>query len=376
MARSVTLFAKKEPSVTGTSRYAAVLAGELSALGWQVERVESTPPWPGRVGRLGRRLGADVSAFWSSYPLAAPRGSGALLHLTSQTLATALLASRRRRPTVVTVHDILPYQLRHEPRMSALRHPVDVAFYRLALRGLRRADAILSDSAYTADALVRHGALRRDLIRVVPLGVDHGQFRPVEPDRSLRARYRLSSEARFVVYVGSEHPRKNLDALVEAFGAVAPRFGDLRLLKVGRAHHAAERARLRTLAGQLGIADRVVFLDDVPESDLPALYSLASVCVVPSLYEGFGLPVLEAMACGAPVVCSDRTSLPEVAGEDALVVEPTAAGLASAIAALLDEPARAAGLRERGLRRVAGYSWRRTAELTAAVYDELLAGRA
>jgi glycosyltransferase involved in cell wall biosynthesis len=114
----------------------------------------------------------------------------------------------------------------------------------------------------------------------------------------------------------------------------------------------------------------------VPESDLPALYSLASVCVVPSLYEGFGLPVLEAMACGAPVVCSDRTSLPEVAGEDALVVEPTAAGLASAIAALLDEPARAAGLRERGLRRVAGYSWRRTAELTAAVYDELLAGRA
>jgi glycosyltransferase involved in cell wall biosynthesis len=373
MARSVTLLAREEPTVTGTSRYAQMLAVELGILGWGAELATSRPSWPTWVGRLGRRLGVDPAAFWTSYPLAMPRGAGTVLHLTSQTLATSLLTRRPTRPTVVTVHDVLPYELRADPQMSGLRHPIDLAFYRLALRGLRRASLILADSVYTAAALRRHTRIDGKLIRVVPLGVDTTRFVPVEPDATLRARYGLSGDERYVVYVGSEHPRKNLGTLVEAFAAAAGRSRELRLLKVGRAHHADERARLRALAAGLGVADRVRFLDDVPERDLPALYGAASVCVIPSLYEGFGLPVLEAMACGVPVVCSNRTSLPEVAGDAALVVEPSVRALASAIEAVLGDPSQAAALRERGLRRAAEYTWRRTAESTARAYEELLA---
>jgi len=135
------------------------------------------------------------------------------------------------------------------------------------------------------------------------------------------------------------------------------------------------RARLGALAEARGVADRVLFLDRVPDEDLAPLYGAATVCAVPSLHEGFGLPVLEAMACGVPVVCANRSSLPEVAGADALVVEPTPDGFADALGRVLDDGSLRADLRRRGLRRAAGYTWRCTAELTVACYRRAGAAR-
>jgi glycosyltransferase involved in cell wall biosynthesis len=273
---------------------------------------------------------------------------------------------------VATVHDVLPYTFRHDPELGTLRHPFDALFYRLALRGLRRADAVLADSCYTAGEVARAADLADAAIRVVPLGVDAGRFRPIAPSRELFDRYGLSPDERYVVYVGSEDPRKNLPALLRAFAIVAASRPELRFLKVGPPHHADRRLELVRQADELRIADRVRLLDHVPDEELPALYGASAVCAVPSLGEGFGLPVLEAMACGVPVVASNRTSLPEVTADAALLVEPEPARLAQAISRLLDHPELAAELRERGLRQAARFPWRRTAELTAEAYDDVM----
>jgi glycosyltransferase involved in cell wall biosynthesis len=371
--RSVSLFAKAEPAMTGTARYATALASELAELGYRVGVRHSRPPWPAAATRPFRRLGVDLDAFWTSYPLVAGRCRARLLHLTAQTLATALLGPRPRCPTVVTVHDILPYTLRDDRRLGTMRHPIDRLFYRLALRGIGRADLILANSRYTAAVLAATLGFAEERVRVTPFGVDAARFHPEPLSDQTRARYRLSADERYVIYVGSEDPRKNLPALWRAFAAVLARHPQARLLKVGIGHHQAERGRLEELARALGIAPAVRFLGQVPDEALPALYGAASVCVVPSLYEGFGLPVLEAMACGVPVVASNRTSLPEVAGDGALVVEPHPAGLAAAIDRLLGDEALRAALRARGLARARAYTWRRTAEQTATAYEDLLA---
>jgi glycosyltransferase involved in cell wall biosynthesis len=372
---AVTLFAKHEPTLTGTARYAAALGAELSALGRPVRRRSSRSPLPSALSAAARRAGVDLAAVWASYPLVPPRAEGGVLHLTSQTLATSVALLRPPGRLVVTVHDLLPWVLRDDPALGTLRHPLDRALYRLALRGLGRADVLIADSRATADDLVGQARLPDESIRIVPLGVDAARFHPSARVAEVRRRYGLAEGGQDVIYVGSEDPRKNLTTLIEAFAPVAARRPAARLLKVGAGHHADQRARLLAGAERLGIGDRIRFLDQVPEADLAPLYGAAAVCAVPSLHEGFGLPVLEAMACGVPVVCANRSSLPEVAGSAALVVEPTAAAFAEALGRVLDDPALSADLRRRGLERAARYTWRRTAELTVECYGQARSGR-
>lgn len=375
-APSVTLFAKREPTVTGTARYARRLAEELRRLGLEVRERRSEPPWPaGLAGQL-RRSGLDVSAFWSSYPLVPPAPRRGVLHLTSQTIATSIALARPMVPTVVTVHDLIPYVLRGDPRLSTLRHGPDALLYRLALRGLARADALVCDSTYTADEVARLTRVPDARLHVVPLGTDLPVLPPAEQvDEALR-RAGIGSGARYVLYVGSEDPRKNLMSAIEAIARLAPGYPDLVFLKVGAAHHADERRRLCAAARRLGVLERVVFTDQVSEADLWCLYARATVAIAPSLFEGFGLPVLEAMAAGAPVVAADRSSLPEAAGDAALLTSPDPGGLAREIRRVLDDPALADELRARGRDRAARFSWRRTAEMTLAVYERVASAAA
>jgi glycosyltransferase involved in cell wall biosynthesis len=368
--REVTLLAKPGGADFGLGRYAAALAEELPKLGWRTRVARSTPPWPAAASGVARRLGPDPDAFWSSYPLIAP--AAGLLHVTGQTLAIALLL-RPRGGTVATVHDLIPYATRDDPALTTLRHPIDLCFYRQAMRGLARATVVLADSAYTASEVLRLTAVDRAAIQVVPLGVDAARFRPVyRPVDGLLAKHSLDASRDYVLYVGSEDPRKNLTSLWRAVAMLAPRYPRLRLLKVGRGHHPAQRRGLVELGAELRIAPLVHFVEEVTDEELAALYGVAALCVVPSLYEGFGLPVLEAMACGAAVVSANRTSLPEVAGDAALLVEPTPAGLAEGIERVLSDAALGAELRARGRRRAETYSWRRTAEATAEAYERAI----
>ncbi len=194
---------------------------------------------------------------------------------------------------------------------------------------------------------------------------------------ALYDRYGLRQDLRYLLYVGSEEPRKNLPRLMLAFRDLHEQFPDLRLIKLGSVQYGPQAGELRRQVIELGLQDAVLFLDHVSDDDLAGFYNLAALFVFPSLLEGFGLPVLEAMACGTPVVTSNAASLPEVAGDAALLVDPLdVVQLTHAMQRVLTQPELAAGLRRKGLARAAMFTWERTARETIAVYERVAAEHA
>jgi glycosyltransferase involved in cell wall biosynthesis len=363
----VCLVAREEPGTTGTSRYVASLTPRLKAAGNRIVPLATTPAGlAARAAASSRTLGFDAGAFLSSYPIRWRWPAADVYHLSGQTYASVLLFTPPPGPVVVTVHDIIPYLVRHEPRLNVYRHPLHRLFDWLAMRGLRRAGALIADSEWTRLMIVQQLGIPRERITTVPLGVDSETYRPLDVPEAYRRHHNLTDGRPHILYVGSEDPRKNLEALWRAFAQVCDHFPGSQLLKAGRGHHPAERRRLNRLAEQLEIAARVRFLEDVPEEDLPLLYNAARVYVQPSLYEGFGLPVLEALACGTHVVSSDRAALPELAGADSVSCAPEPEPLADALAASLCQKHDAAS---RDARRAwaARFSWDRTSAATVKV---------
>jgi glycosyltransferase involved in cell wall biosynthesis len=276
-------------------------------------------------------------------------------------------------PAVVTLYDVIPRLFPGELRPRA-RLLFDL-LTRLALRSARQAIAI---SASGREDISSAFGVARERFTVTPLAADE-RFRPQPPDALATLRAKLGLPPRYLLCVSSNKPHKNLVGLVEAFAllrsqreAQATRAPRVPLVIAGHFDPRYPEARERALA--LGLAEEIRFLPDVPEEELPALYAGAELFVFPSRYEGFGLPPLEAMACGAPVVCGRGSSLPEVVGDAALLVDvshpaPLAEGIARALA---DERLRTR-LRAAGLRRAACFSWRRTAELTLGAYERAAA---
>jgi|SRR5712692_2259454 glycosyltransferase involved in cell wall biosynthesis len=368
----VVVASRRELTVTGTSRYVSSLLPELTRLGVDVHLMHPAMPLPLPGGWPLRQAGIDISRFFAHYPLHMMRQDIDLYHLASQNLATLLMTQRFDRPVVVTVHDIIPYLTdksgdRNNSRHSSpYRHSLHRWFDHLAMKGLGRADILLADSEWTRRTLIESLGLSEQRIHVAPLGIDLIRFRPGPPSPAFRATYGLPAGNRYILYVGSEDPRKNLEHLICAVAIVRRSFRDVQLLKVGPAHHDAEHRWLEVLVQLLGVADAVRWFDHVPEADLPGFYQAASVFVMPSAYEGFGLPVLEALACGTRVVCSDASALPEVAGADTIVCTPTPAELACGIQTCLKES------NDRGeAARVAwarSFTWASTATKTTAAY--------
>lgn len=380
-ALRVCLVGREEPGTTGTSRYAGYLARDLRALGADLVFAATRPA--GRVARtlaVARRVGIDLNTFLAQYPVALRWPRADVYHLTVQTYASVLLSAPPPGPVAVTVHDIIPYLTRHDRRLKAYSHPVHRLFDWLAMRGLRRAGrsgVLLADSAWTQRTLVEALGLDEGRIAVVPLGVDREHFRPSAVPADFRARYALPEGDEYVLYVGSEDPRKNLDVLLRAFARIACAVPRARLIKAGAAHYRDERTRLQRLTADLGIGHAVRFLDHIAEDDLPLLYGAASVCVLPSAYEGFGFPVLEAMACGTPVVCAAAAALPELAGTAAQLTPPDdPEALADALLHLLRDPALRADRGRRGLAQAAAFTWQHTAAATLDQYRAVARGRA
>lgn len=265
---------------------------------------------------------------------------------------------------VATCYDLEP--LRHPDLFS---HKI-VWFYRVLSRRLRSADRIITISESTARDVHELLGIPRERITPVHLGVDPG-FAPVSAveQRRVRDHYRLPR--RFVLYVGNTMPHKNVERLVEAIAIVRRAHPDVALVLGGAPDK--HRGSVERAVARHGLGEAVTFLGKVPEADLPGLLSSAAAFAFPSLYEGFGLPVLEAMACGAPVVTSNRSSLPEVVGDAALMVEPTdVSAFASALGALLDDERYASDLGRRGIARARQFTWRRCAEAHLQVYREVL----
>lgn len=366
----VHLVAKARGGVTGISRYVRELYCCLKAGGTDVQLVEpGSVKLPGFAEGVLQRRGLDAEAFFTTYPLSIHLNREGIVHLTSQNLAT-LLWFRHISPVVVTVHDIIPYLLRNDPRLSIYRHRAHKFFDRLALLRLKKADAIIADSRYTGDTLVEHLGIEDQRIHVIHLGVNQNIFRPVEVPDSFLSKYCLNRDTKYIVYVGSEDPRKNLEVLLQGLALVRSERRDVQFLKIGAARFASERQHMLNVSRELNLAESLKFIDQVAEEDLPFFYNLASVFAFPSKYEGFGLPVLEALACGTAVVAAKTSSVPEVVGDAGLLVEPDASqAWAEAILTLLDDPGLAQKMASAGLKRAAGFSWQKTAQQTVEVYN-------
>ena len=259
------------------------------------------------------------------------------------------------RATVVTIHD-LGYRFFPHQHTPSARLYLDLST-RFSSRAAR---LVIADSQATARDLQREYGVPPAKVAVVYPGVDATIARADGAAQgAVRERYRLARP--FVLYTGTIQPRKNLVGLLEAYARLPEACGDVELVLAGKTGWLADDVYRRVR--QLGLEGRVHFPGYVPQADLAALFSAAECFVMPSLYEGFGLPVLEAMACGTPVVCSSAGSLPEVAGDAALVVAPDdVAGWAAALGRLLGDPALRRELAARGQRRAREFSWQRTAE--------------
>jgi glycosyltransferase involved in cell wall biosynthesis len=327
----------------------------------------SQPPAPSPIAAnvVYRRIPASdraLAVLWHRLrlPLFADvwAGGADLFHSPDFTLPPLL-----RARGILTVHDL---SFLHYPECAP---PGLLAYLKAVVpRSVHNARLVLADSESTRRDIVELLGTRPEKVRVVYAGVGP-EFKPVfDPPLLAEARARYGLAWPFVLNVGTLEPRKNHVRLIRGFAQLLPRNPDLRLVLVGGKGWLYEDVYAEV--SRLNLQDRVIFPGFVTDADLPALYSLASIFAYPSLYEGFGLPVLEAMACGTPVVCSSASSLPEVAGDAALLADPTDVdALTHALdEALTNDPLRAE-LRRRGAAQAARFTWPAAARTLLDAYQ-------
>jgi glycosyltransferase involved in cell wall biosynthesis len=332
---------------------------ELQMPGLQVRFQALTSPfWHSDLGKVlfeqvafpwaCRRWGADVAhvPYWGS-PLRPPV------------------------PTVVTVHDLIPLLL------PAYRGGPAVRLYtRLVAASSQRAAIVLTDSLASKRDAEAHLGLPAERVHSVYLAAaPHFRPEPQEEDEAIRQNYGLPP--RYVLYLAGHDVRKNVATLIEAFATVAQADDDVTLAVGGRLpeHSRPPLYDPRPLVEALGLSEDVRFLGWVEEDHKPALYRGAACAVFPSRYEGFGFPVLEALACGTPLVTSNTSSIPELAGDAAFAVDPDdVAGLAGAMLGCLVDASLASELRQRGPQQAARFRWADTARQTLAAYQQAAGG--
>jgi len=316
--------------------------------------IATSARYPLALGALATRLPRPLS-------LESISGPCDLFHGTSFDLPP-----RHAAAAVVTVHDLALLRF-PELGTPALRRMVE-----RSRAAMRRASAVIAVSETTRSDVIELCGVAAERIHVVHNGVSSIlQPLPAAVARA-RATALIGSEEPYLLHVGTLEPRKNLPVLLRAFAAAQHQARPPRLVLAGG--RGWGDAPIFATVEALGLSDRVSFLGHIRPSDLPALYSAAQIFVYPSLYEGFGLPVLEAMACGAPVIASTSSALPEVVGDAAALVDATDVdALRSAIEHLGNDPALCATLRSRGLARAKNFTWRIAAQKTLAVYAAAIA---
>jgi glycosyltransferase involved in cell wall biosynthesis len=360
-----------EEGFLSMDRYGRSLGAALRASGLpDLEVTDFTTTFPGGPvpGFLRRFTGRYLK-----YPWQMQRSKAAVNHVTDHSYGF-LTYFLPRRNCVVTCHDLAPLLAETPTLKSRIKKQV----WKIALRGALRAPFIITVSESTRRDILKYTGCPADRLHVVYNGLserfgvlkDSTEYKAWE--KAFREKHGITEE-KIVLHVGRYSPRKNFEGVLNAFAALtelaaresAAGPGPVRLLQVGGEFTPEHQA----LIARAGIGGRVTRIAFMPDEELPHVYNLASVFLFPSFYEGFGWPPLEAMACGIPVITSNTSSLPEVAGEAARLVGPEdTAGMARALFEVLTDKQVSADLRKKGLERVKLFSWQRCAEQTAEVY--------
>lgn len=361
--------------VGGTEIYARELIGELAYALREHELVafcgrEAGEPladagWPENV-RL-RKLPVNctnkpqrVAAELTLLPIVAAKSKVRLLHSMG---TTGVPFSRGAR--VVTVHDLI---FHHYP--ETFPKPAQKGLELLVPLGARHSHRVIADSNATKQDLIETYAIDAARIDVVHLGLGYSAPATATPETELRDRLQLADRP-VVLCVAAALAHKNIPRLFEAFAQIEGLRAEAKPMLVVAGHAGLEQANLAAEAARLGIADRTRFTGWVENEDLEGLYRLAACFAYPTLHEGFGMPVLEAMRRGTPVVCSNSTSLPEIVGDAAIMFDPhDTAAIGEAIRRVLTDSALAADLVERGHKQVRPFTWRATAEATVRSYEQ------
>lgn len=340
-------------NVGGNTTYAQNLYARLPRLGYQIEYLRG-------AGYPFQRLGAQYLLSETLWGAGVGTGAASLIHFPADTGPTV----HGPIPVVTTIHGIASAHVPAVRSLSAER------LWRLRVwRASRVSDAVITVSRSSAQDLQSVLGIPAARIHVIPHGINHDHFHTdgSGDDVSLHP-YNLPDS--FILYLGNLDPRKNVPSLLTAFTQISDNFPETSLVIAGR--HAWGQA---DLVQQLrGSGDRVRYLDMVPRAVVPALMRRSAVFAFPSLYEGFGFPVLEAMACGAPVVTSDRGSLAEISGGAALVIDPTSPdSIAKALSDILASDQLSTSLSRAGVKHAANYTWERSAASHHELFSELTA---
>ena len=376
------LLVNDHPEGSGIGRYVRSLYSAMVAKGSRevcpdlllqnVSRTTAGDQWQGAAERdAGSRLLVQPRPRWAKqrgygaayrlngyyrFPRRIPPGYD-LYHITSQMIGQS---ARQVRPVVVTVHDLVAVRF-------GANHPALASWLgRRHLAAVREADWLIFISEHT----------RQDYLSLYEYPVEqttvihHGVSQSFVPGDRMESRKALGlpQHGTVLLHVGSEERRKNVETLLEALALLARSDPDVLLVRVG-----GQSSRCQRLIARLGLRRNVRYLGGLPEPVLVQCYQAADAFVFPSLLEGFGLPVLEALRSGCPVVASEASSIPEITGEAAVLVDPhDAAGMANGVSRILSDTAFRKDLWTRGVARATAFSWERAAELTLGVYRRVL----
>jgi glycosyltransferase involved in cell wall biosynthesis len=274
------------------------------------------------------------------------------------------------RPAVATSHDIGFLSWRPEAKMH---RAIDRLLLYFSYLGLKRMDAVIAVSEYSRQKIIEQLGISPERVFTVHSGNDRSHFNPIASARAkLEERYGFpkSLRLRVLLYVGAEFPRKNLRKIFQTLKLLP---SNVRLLKVGAPGGERFRTHTRKMITELGVGDRVVFFDQIPEEDLPLFYSAADIYVCASYLEGFCHPVVEAMSCGTPIVCSNAGALPEITRDAAILISPEDDyGFIEAIRAVLYDDSLRQQMIISGLQQATSFSWERTAEQVIDVYRKVV----
>lgn len=360
---------KKKEKTDGFGRYSNSFLEELSKIIRVTLLDIQSRKIPKIIIELSKLIGFDIDFINKNNPSKLfinynDENKKKIIHVMNQTLGIPFIFSKPKN-LVVTVYDVMPLHLNY----CRIKFFLNRLIYRLQLIGVKRADRIITTSQIVRQDIAKYLPFDINKIEVVPGGVDFDKFKVILKPKKFN---HFNGSKKVILFVGSEIPRKNFARVLYAFAKVKQKIKEVKLLKVGDAIDNSGREESIRLIHELNLTNDVKFVGQV-EEDLPHYYNQANLLVFTTLYEGFGLPPLEAMACGCPVLGSKTGSQPEVLNDAALLVDPySVEEISAGMIKILEDASFANLLRERGLKRAGEFTWRKCAEETIKIYEKII----